>query len=293
MHGEDLLARGGSREMLANESVLRTILRCNSPLQQFICTVADFLNSQRSESGHTSVQFHELDLLMEHVESRIFYATEVDELVFGLRRETPHDKVLQEAYCLWETTLERNFVSRLCGGSATAVSDYRLAGRLQRLVRREVSMLRTQPERILFIGSGPLPLSAIWFSRILDVHVDGIDISKSAVEESSTLIKVLGLDRSIRIIHRNAVDYDVSNYDMIVIALLAKPKQLLLDNIARTARSDCTIVCRTSFGLRSLIYEPTFFSSAILDNFDIEDIRLVKGASDDTVSSLKLSIRNL
>ncbi|QHQ29187.1 putative nicotinamide synthase cyclopropane fatty acid synthase protein [Xanthomonas albilineans] len=154
-------------------------------------------------------------------------------------------------------------------------------------------MLRTQPERILFIGSGPLPLSAIWFSRILDVHVDGIDISKSAVEESSTLIKVLGLDRSIRIIHRNAVDYDVSNYDMIVIALLAKPKQLLLDNIARTARSDCTIVCRTSFGLRSLIYEPTFFSSAILDNFDIEDIRLVKGASDDTVSSLKLSIRNL
>ncbi|MCC4597248.1 hypothetical protein NRY95_03195 [Xanthomonas campestris pv. phormiicola] len=297
MHSEDLVAASTSEPLLrgvgVSELTLESVLRSKASMQQFICNVADFLREQRGEAGYTAMPFHVLDFLMESVESRIFYATEVEELIFGIKREMPHHGILQEAYCVWETTLERNFVARLCAGSATAISDYRLANRLQRLVRREVSMLRSHPQRMLFIGSGPLPLSAIWFNRILGVHVDGVDISSAAVEQSSALIKMLGLDRSIRILHRNAVDYDVSGYDMIVIALLAKPKQLLLDNIARTARSDCTIVCRTSFGLRSLIYEPTFVSPAILENFDIEDMRLVKGAGDDTVSSLRLSIRAL
>ncbi len=34
---------------------------------------------------------------MEYVESRIFFATEVEELIFSLKRELPHHRVLQEA----------------------------------------------------------------------------------------------------------------------------------------------------------------------------------------------------
>ncbi len=153
-------------------------------------------------------------------------------------------------------------------------------------------MLETRPKRVLFIGSGPFPLSAIWLNRILGVSVDGIDVAPAAVRESSSLMASLGLENIIGLRHEPERSYDVSEYDLIVIALLAKPKEQILENIHRTARKDCTVICRTSFGLRSLLYEPTFVSHALLEKFSIQDMRLVQGAADDTVSSLRLRIRS-
>jgi hypothetical protein len=152
-------------------------------------------------------------------------------------------------------------------------------------------MLDHRPKRVLFIGSGPFPISAIWLNRILGVPVDGIDVAPAAVRESSSLMTALGLEDVIALRHEPDSSYDVSSYDLIVIALLAKPKEQILENIHRTARKDCTVVCRTSFGLRSLLYEPTFVSHALLEKFSIQDMRLVQGAADDTVSSLRLRIR--
>lgn len=107
-------------------------------------------------------------------------------------------------------------------------------------------MLETRPKRVLFIGSGPFPLSAIWLNRILGVSVDGIDVAPAAVRESSSLMASLGLENVIGLRHEPERSYDVSDYDLIVIALLAKPKEQILENIHRTARKDCTVSSRSS-----------------------------------------------
>lgn len=283
------MATGGSDA--ASLTTLESVLRSSASLDEFTSLVADFLESDSGFTTYPTSAFTALDHVMEHLESRIFFATEVEELIFNLKREMPHYRVLQEAYSVWETTLEQHFVSRLRAGTVSGISDYRLANRLQRVVRREVSMLDHRPKRVLFIGSGPFPISAIWLNRILGVSVDGIDVAPAAVRESSSLMAAIGLEKVISLRHEPDGAYDVSDYDLIVIALLAKPKEQILENIHRTARKDCTVVCRTSFGLRSLLYEPTFVSHALLEKFSIQDMRLVQGAADDTVSSLRLQIR--
>ena len=270
---------------------LEALLRCSAPFDEYVYRVAEFLRANPNLRQYPSNEFSVLDSLMEHIESRIFYSTEADELIYSLKGEVSGQHLIQDAYCVWETMLEKLFVDRLCSGNSSAISDYRLANRVQRLVRREVSMLNSQPKRVLFIGSGPFPISSLWLNRILGVPTDGIDISAVAVESSKELIGKIALNREVQIHHQESQSYDVSSYDMVVIALLAKPKAQILENIYASARRDCIVICRTSFGLRSLVYEPTFVSPELLEKFMIEDMRVVKGANDDLVSSLRLSIR--
>ena len=270
-------------------TTLDTVLRCTSSIHVTVDKAARFLLDKSELIDRAGENFSELDTLIDHIESRIFFAKETDELVFNLRCNKQSVQLLNDAYCSWETALEQNFSKRLCGGSATSLNDYRLNNRFQRLLKRELSMLKnTAPKRALFIGSGPFPISAIWMHRQLQIPVDGLDVSDDAVHRSRDLIKTLGLDKSIRIIHEQSPEYDVSDYDVIIVALLAKPKGAILENIYRSAKASCEIICRTSFGLRSVIYEPTTITPDFLEQFSLEDMRIVSGCSDDTISSLLL-----
>ncbi|MGN6320307.1 MAG: nicotianamine synthase family protein [Dyella sp.] len=273
----------------ASCETLESVLRCTSSFHVAIDKAAELLREDKSLIDHPRERFDLLDPLIVHIESRIFFANDTDELVFSLRHKRESVKLLNDAYCSWETALEQIFVRRLCGGDVVSLNDYRLNSRFQRLLKRESSMLNgCSPKRALFIGSGPFPISAIWLHRYLDIPVDGLDVSGDAVERSRGLIKTLGMGNSIRIIHETSPEYDVSEYDVIIIALLAKPKSAILENIYKSAKRDCYIVCRTSFGLRSVIYEPTLISPEILERFSIEDARIVSGSCDDTISSLLL-----
>lgn len=265
------------------------VLKCNSPIYVTVDKAARLLANRPELIANPRENFAALDALIDHIESRIFFAGATDELVFDLRGDRRSVKLVNDAYCSWETALEQIFVKRLCGGSVSSLNEYRLNNRFQRLLKRELSMLKgTAPRRALFIGSGPFPISAIWMHRQLKIPVDGLDVSGDAIERSQRLIDSLHLSDAIKLIHQRSADYDVSEYDVIIIALLAKPKARILENIHRTAKPDCDIVCRTSFGLRSVVYEPTLVTPDILERFSIEDARVVSGASDDTISSLLL-----
>jgi hypothetical protein len=270
-------------------AALESIIRCTSAFHVHVDKAADVVRFNRELVDKPRKNFSILDPLIEHLESKIFFASDADELVFKLRQNHDSVKILNDAYCSWETALEQIFAKRLCSDDAVSLNDYRLNNRFQRLLKRETSMMRGRnPKRALFIGSGPFPISAIWLHRYLGIPVDGLDISSDAVERSRELIDKLGLGGSINIIHEPAASYDVSRYDVIIIALLAKPKKAILENIFHSTSGECDIICRTSFGLRSVIYEPTPISNEILERFSIEDARIISGCSDDTISSLLL-----
>lgn len=269
---------------------LGDVTRCRLPLHVNIKRTASILRANPQLISVPHENFSALDQLIEHIEARIFFASEAEELAFNALNNHDNARIINSAYCAWETELEKIFVERLCQG-ATSLHDYRLNKRFQRLLRRETSLLRNrEPKRALFIGSGPFPISAIWLHRIMGIPVDGLDVSLDAAERSRDLIGRLDLSDSIRIIHEESRSYDVSSYDVIMVALLAKPKREILENICNSAKRDCEIVCRTSFGLRSVIYEPTIVSSELLNRFSIEDARIVSGSGDDTISSLLLKI---
>ncbi|AUX23377.1 uncharacterized protein SOCEGT47_039020 [Sorangium cellulosum] len=250
-------------------------------------------------------RFQSLERLLNETRRRLQRFTELDphvgsieEMVFslddhGLVAEmflnglSSHLLTLQHvAYGLWETELERRFIQSL--GTAASIDSYRLTPRFRRLIEREVDLLGgAKPARALFIGSGPVPVSAILLHEYLGVPVDCIDIDASAVAQSRTLLERLSLRDRIGVSLTDGAAVDASRHDMVLIALLAKPKAEILAQVSESARPDCRIICRTSLGLRTIVYEP-MNPAEDLKHFRVADRRLALHHGD-TISSLLLA----
>jgi predicted GNAT family N-acyltransferase len=191
---------------------------------------------------------------------------------------------LNDAYSRWETEIEYQFARAIVDGRQTSIAHYYLAERFSNLVRNELGLLDTPPKRVLFIGSGPLPITAHHLNAISGVPVDCLDRNAAAVTMSQQAIDKLGLGDSIRIVTGNGESFNVADYDVILIALLAKSKRRILRNVLKKAAPGCRVLCRTSFGLRTLVYEPTY-EDALL-GFEIKSKQIAR--DDQTISTLLL-----
>jgi GNAT superfamily N-acetyltransferase len=164
---------------------------------------------------------------------------------------------VHDAYCLWETGLERQFAVNLANGNA-ALTDYPLYERFDELVRRELSLVSAvPPQRVLFIGSGAFPISAIHLHFQTGAPVDCIGHLPDDVVLSRQALEKCGAGGPVRVFDDNEESYELEDYDLILIALRARPKKSILKNLRKRCRLGCRILCRTSTGLRQLIYEPT------------------------------------
>ena len=192
---------------------------------------------------------------------------------------------LNDAYCRWETAIEFRYAEDLLSGRETSLDNYQLSSRFDYLLRRELSLLPGPvPERVLFIGSGPLPISAFYFHSITGKPIDCLDRDPEAVKISRQVIDKLGLSDSIRVFSGVGEDFKLGDYGLILVALLAKPKRRILRNIRKKAAPDCRILCRTSFDLRTLVYEPT--PADVLLGFEAVAKQVAEG--EQTISTLLL-----
>jgi hypothetical protein len=164
---------------------------------------------------------------------------------------------LNDAYCLWETRLESQFAQNLIQGKAS-LSDYPLYERFGTLMRRELSLVsNVRPQRILFLGSGPFPISAIHAHLQTGLPIHCVSRDPGAAPIARTALEKCELNSSIRVFCDGDTDYCVSDYDVVLIEPLAKPKKSILRNLRKRCRPGCQILCRTSHGLRTLLYEAT------------------------------------
>jgi L-amino acid N-acyltransferase YncA len=191
---------------------------------------------------------------------------------------------LNDAYCRWETEIEYRYARAVLAGEEKSLDNYQLGARFERLLERELSLLSglSAPERILFIGSGPLPISAYYVHRLTGKPVDCLDRSPEAVDISRRVIEEIGLSDSMRVFNGLGEDFNIKNYDLIIVALLAKPKRRIMRNLRKRAAPGCRVLCRTSFGLRTLVYEAT--PENVLMGFDVQSRQLAEG--DQTISTL-------
>ncbi len=193
-----------------------------------------------------------------------------------------------KAYCEWETQLEHLFAEGVLRGDMESYHRYPLCDRFGRLLSREVDLVSCKPRRTLFIGSGPFPISAIWLNKIAGTPTDCVDHNPEAVECSRRTLRALSLSDVIRVHLGDGETVDLADYDLILIALLAKPKQRILEHIHRAARPDCRVICRTSHGLRTLLYQPTDLDQDVKTRFQVTGEAIVRGEQPDTISSIAL-----
>lgn len=240
------------------------------------------IGEQLAVTGSDWPRAHELICTLERLIMEA-EATDPEIARFLLPRFAQHElDTFNTHYCKWETELEWRFVNQLlrkeCGWES-----YHLYQRFEDLIAREIGLLGgRRPERMLFIGSGPFPISALHIGRRLGSHIVCIDHDESAVDISREIIRRLDLAGLIEIVHAAGSEYDATSFDAVFVALLAKPKKALLKNI-RKARGG-NFLCRTSRGLRKFVYEAT--RDDALENFQVAGAQLATG--DQTISTLLL-----
>jgi len=115
--------------------------------------------------------------------------------------------------------------------------------------------------RVLFVGGGPLPLTAIMLAREFNIASTVIDSDKTAVGLSKKVIDQLGLARMVTIRHADARDFkDYGKFSVIFVAALAglipSQEENIFLRIKEKAKKGTHIMARSSWGNRRLLYRP-------------------------------------
>lgn len=199
-------------------------------------------------------------LALEHVVLSDLLSPEEEQSVLE-RIQPSRLQVCREIMCALETMIEESFATLVVGGGEAIVlrSDSiteNYLTRYEELARREIALAGiTAADRVLFIGSGPLPITAIEYCRRTGCRVECVDYVPQAVEISRAVLRRLDLDRQISCRQARGETVAANEFSVVLVGVLAQPKQEIFQSLHGTCAPECRIIARTTFGLRGLIYQ--------------------------------------
>ena len=124
------------------------------------------------------------------------------------------------------------------------------------LARTEYQGSRVKPgERVLFLGSGPLPLSLIILCHQYGLKGIGIEQEPDRAELSRTVLEKLGLSHRIKIIEGNHFSLPLEERpELVIVAAQAEPKKGIFDHLANVLPVGTKVSYRIyEKGLRKLL----------------------------------------
>lgn len=107
---------------------------------------------------------------------------------------------------------------------------------------------------VYFVGSGPLPLTAIEFYRQTSHPVICVERDRDAVRLSRRVIADLGLEDKVSVIEADAEAVDYKGAALVMVAALVDEKDGTILHIRKTA-PEALIGIRSAEGVRTLLYE--------------------------------------
>lgn len=152
---------------------------------------------------------------------------------------------LQELSAQGEHQLELAWARRVAAGDDIAGFPY--LDHYRQLVAAELAAVGTAP-RVLFVGSGPLPLSPMLLAQH-GLAVDALDVDPEAVTAARKVTKDVRF-RVGDLVHH----HDLAGYDLVVLAALVTGKDRCLRHLAARLPPGTTVVARSAHGLRTLLY---------------------------------------
>lgn len=226
--------------------------------------------------------------LQEILLTKIFNIYEQQELTIFMKNNNMLS-LFQQTFEKFETVLEADFARSLISKSnkKTLISDYPIYYRYIISLKNEIKLAKiNSKDKVLFVGSGPFPITAILIHELTHSQVDCVEINKNSAKLSKKVIDYLSHSDSINIINKDALTIDYSNYTVIVIAILAKPQDKLLEAMWKQISKGSRIIYRTADLIRQAFYEKTkanilkkyrpFEKGKIGDKHTISSILLVK-----------------
>lgn len=125
------------------------------------------------------------------------------------------------------------------------------------LLNNESQLAKFNEEKtFVFLGSGPLPLTLIMFNKVYGCKCIGIEQQEEVADLSRKVLKKLGLDKDIEIVTGDEKSIADLEYDILMVAALAEPKERVFSNIWEFIDEDTPLIYRTYTGMRAILYAP-------------------------------------
>jgi len=102
-------------------------------------------------------------------------------------------------------------------------------------------------KKILHIGCGAYPVTAITIAKISEAKIVGIDKNPRSIKLARDIVKKRNLQTKIIIEHGNGMQYCLKDFDVIIISGCSYPKKQILERIFETAKPRSKIVFRSSY----------------------------------------------
>lgn len=124
----------------------------------------------------------------------------------------------------------------------------------QRMIKKEVSLANiTSKDRVLCIGAGPCPYTAILINQYTGAKVRIVDKDPAAVEYARKLIEKLNLTEDFEILHCDGQCVELADCSVIHIALQVSEKDKVFNHIKEGINENTRILVRLpKKNLRSL-----------------------------------------
>ena len=148
------------------------------------------------------------------------------------------------------------------------------------LIENESKLAKFDKDKtFVFLGSGPLPLTLIMFNKVYGCKCIGIEQNKEVADLSIKVLDKLGLD-DIEIVVGNENTIKDLDYDILMIAALAEPKERVFSNIWEHVDEKTPVLYRTYTGMRAILYSPVLEKDT--RGFHKEVMMLPRGKTNNT-----------
>lgn len=134
------------------------------------------------------------------------------------------------------------------GLAARTEMAYKLiAGYYRDMIQKEINLAKIKKDdHILCIGGGVCPFSAILFQQSTGAKVTVIDNNKDCTSKASKIIKRLGLENNMQVLHQdgNTPSIHFSNYTIVHIAQQVHPIESVFTNIQSQIKPGTKLLIR-------------------------------------------------
>lgn len=120
----------------------------------------------------------------------------------------------------------------------------------------------TKNDRVLHIGCGFYPITAILLSNKTGASVTGIDRNQNAIQVAEKHLQKRNI-KNVEVKYGDGINYSGRNFDVIIITSSVTPIIKVLKNILKNSDKDCKIICR------EFITNKDAINQSLNDSFDV------------------------
>lgn len=202
--------------------------------------------------------FSDADLSLKDQRELIKYSTENNLL-----------SLFQKTYEIYEINLEKDlaqsFINEKNNHDRNAIKKYHFYNGYLAAVKKTILLAKiSRNDKVTFIGSGPMPMTSILLHELTGASIDCFEKNKQSAKLSKKVIEKLTYSQYIKVTDKDALDENFSRYTVIVIAVLAKPKDKLMKIIWKHVLPGTRIVYRLPTVAKRAYYEDT---SDVINNY--------------------------